>query len=310
MGNTNDTQITLFRILGFPSLHKLKNLIFVLGLFIYIITLFGNVFIVLMVRKENRLHLPMYFFLVNISVIDIFYTSNIVPQMLATFVVEIFIISYTGCISQFFIHICLGSGECLTLATMAVDRYVAVCNPLHYLTIMNYTVCAALLAGVWLVAVIANIPPLMSVCWLNFCGSNTVNHFFCDAPPLLEISCYGSQVVESVNFVVAACIIMSSFSVIMLSYIMIIRAIILIPTKGGKLKTFSTCASHLIIVSIFFGSLMIMYVRPGYTNSPEYNKIVAVCYTMVTPMLNPIIYTFRNRDIKHAVKTYFMCHSA
>ncbi|KAG9465896.1 hypothetical protein GDO78_017574 [Eleutherodactylus coqui] len=290
MERINETHINSFIILGFPSLHELGILIFIIGLFIYILTFFGNVLIVLMVRKESRLHLPMYFFLANISVIDIFYTSNIVPQMLLTFLLKNYVISYIGCISQFFIHICLGSGECLILAIMAFDRYVAVCNPLHYLSIMNYTVCFYLIAGMWVLAITANLPPLYSVCQLHFCGPNIINHFFCDAPPLLEVSCTGSEAVEFVNFVVAASMIMSSLCFIMLSYTMIIRAIILIPTTGGKKKTFSTCASHLIVVA-------------------EYNKIVSVCYTMVTPMLNPIIYTFRNKDIKHSLKIYFICHA-
>ncbi|XP_044137495.1 olfactory receptor 1440-like [Bufo gargarizans] len=261
-----------------------------------------------MVRKENRLHSPMYFFLANISVIDIFYTTNIVPQMLATFLIKIYVISYTGCISQFFIHICLGSAECLILAIMAFDRYVAVCNPLHYLSIMNYTVCIYLIAGMWAIAITANLPPLFSVCQLHFCGRNTINHFFCDAPPLLEVSCEGSETVEFVNFVVAASMIMSSFSIIMLSYGLIIRAIIFISKTGRKKKTFSTCVSHLIVVAIFFGSLIIMYVRPNYANTAEYNKIVSVCYTMVTPMMNPVIYTFRNKDIKHSLRSHFICH--
>ncbi|XP_075118287.1 olfactory receptor 6M1-like [Leptodactylus fuscus] len=262
-----------------------------------------------MVWKENRLHFPMYFFLANISVIDIFYTTNIVPQMLATFLIETYTISYSGCISQFFFHICLGSGECLTLAIMAFDRYVAICNPLHYLSIMNDIACISLIGGIWFVSLTANLPPLILLCQMHFCGPNTVNHFFCDAPPLLKLSCTGTQMVEHINFVVAASMIMSSFVLIILSYSMIIKSVIAIPTTGGKKKAFSTCVSHLAVVGIFFGSLIVMYVRPNYNNSSDYNKVVSGCYTMVTPMLNPLIYSFRNTDMKNTIKRNLMCNA-
>ncbi|XP_040275615.1 olfactory receptor 6M1-like [Bufo bufo] len=249
----------------------------------------------------------MYFFLANISVIDIFYTTNIVPQMLLTFLIEIYTISYTGCISQFFLHICFGSGECLTLAIMAFDRYVAICNPLHYLNIMNNIACISLIGGIWVLSLIANLPPLVFLCQMHFCGANTVNHFFCDAPPLLKLSCTSTQLVERINFVVAASMIMSSLTMIILSYSMIIRSVIAIPTTKGKKKAFSTCASHLTVVGIFFGSLIVMYGRPNYNNSSDYNKVVSGCYTMVTPMFNPLIYSFRNRDMKNAIKHNLMC---
>ncbi|KAG8537837.1 hypothetical protein GDO81_023733 [Engystomops pustulosus] len=307
MESNNETFVSSFILLGFPGLHRLKTLTFIIGLSIYIMTLFGNVLIVLMVRKESHLHLPMYFFLANISVIDILYTSNIVPQLLATFIVETYTISYIGCISQFFLHICLGSGECLTLAIMAFDRYVAICNPLHYLSIMNTIACIFLIGGVWVTSRTANLPPIILLCQMHFCGPNIVNHFFCDAPPLLKLSCTGTQMVERINFIVAASMIMSSFTLIILSYCMIIRSIIAIPTTGGKMKAFSTCTSHLTVVGIFFGSLIVMYVRPNYNKSSNYGKVVSSCYTMVTPMLNPLIYTLRNRDMKNAIKRNFMC---
>nr|DBA22922.1 TPA: hypothetical protein GDO54_013910 [Pyxicephalus adspersus] len=303
----NTTHVTSFILLGFPSFHRLKTLTFNIGLLIYLITLCGNILIVLMIKKERQLHLPMYLFLANISVIDIFYTTNIVPQMLAGFLIEIYIVSYTRCISQFFIHICLGTGECLTLVIMAFDRYVAICNPLHYLVIMNNVVCVTLISGVWLLSLIVNLPPLIYLCQIDFCGQNIVNHFFCDAPPLLKLACTSTQMVQLVNFVVAGSVIMTSFTLIMLSYTMIMKSVIAIPTTKGKKKAISTCGSHLMVVGIFFGSLIVMYVRPNYEHSSEYNKVVSGCYTMVTPMLNPIIYSFRNRDMKNSLKHNFIC---
>ncbi|XP_030042423.1 olfactory receptor 226-like [Microcaecilia unicolor] len=296
----NQTTVTVFILLGFPSLQQLDFLLFIVGLVIYITTLSGNILIIAVTRLDHQLSSPMYFFLGNFSFLEIWYTCNIVPQMLAIFVIEVTTISYPACITQLYLHICLGSAECLILAVMAFDRYVAICNPLQYHVVINTKVCALLAGGVWLVAFMVNLPPLISTSQLHFCGANTIDHFFCDTPPVLKLSCTDTHTTELINFVVATMVIVSSFTLIGVSYILIMFAIVKIPS--GRQKAFSTCASHLTVVVIFYGSLMFMYVRPKSNDSFEFNKVISIFYTVVAPMLNPIIYTLRNREVKGALR--------
>ncbi|XP_029435480.1 olfactory receptor 6B1-like [Rhinatrema bivittatum] len=300
MMNENQTTVNVFILLGFPSLQKLHVLFFVVGLVIYITTVTGNIIIIAVIRLDRHLYSPMYFFLSNFSFLEIWYTCNIVPQMLAIFVTNVTSISYAACITQLFLHICLGSAECLVLAVMAFDRYVAICNPLHYTTIMDTKVCILLASGVWLVAFLVNLPPLISISQLHFCSANIINHFFCDTHPVLKLSCTDIYITELINFIIATTVIVSSFMLIAVSYLLIIVAIVKIPS--GRQKAFSTCASHLTVVIIFYGSLMFMYVRPKSNDSLDFNKVISIFYTVVAPMLNPIIYTLRNREVKGALR--------
>ncbi|XP_029435482.1 olfactory receptor 6B1-like [Rhinatrema bivittatum] len=300
MMSRNQTIVNEFILLGFPSLQNLYVLLFVVGLVIYIATVTGNIIIIAVIRLDRHLYSPMYFFLSNFSFLEIWYTCNIVPRMLAIFVTKVTSISYVACISQLFLHICLGSAECLVLAVMAFDRYVAICNPLHYTTIMDVRLCFLLAIGAWLVAFMVNLPPLISLSQLHFCGANVINHFFCDAPPLLKLSCTDTHLTELINFIIATTVIVSSFMLIAVSYVLIIVAIVKIPS--GRQKAFSTCASHLTVVVLFYGSLMFMYVRPKSTDSFDFNKVISMFYTVVAPVLNPIIYTLRNREVKGVLR--------
>ncbi|XP_030395527.1 olfactory receptor 11L1-like [Gopherus evgoodei] len=305
----SSSSVTHFIILGFPSLQKLQLLLFFVGLIIYLMTLSGHIVIIMIVRLDLRLHTPMYFFLSNFSFLEIWYSSNIVPKMLQVFLATGRSISYGSCITQLYFLITLGTAECFILAIMAYDRYLAICNPLRYPSLMNNRVCVQLAICSWVGAFVVNVPPMVSLCKLPFCGPNEINHLFCDAPPLLKLSCRDPLEAETVNFIVATSIIVSSFLLIVVSYILIIMTILKITSDPGRWKTFSTCGSHLAVVAIFYGTLMFMYVRPTsrYSNdSVNFNKLVSMFYTVVTPMLNPIIYCLRNKEVKEALRKVVM----
>ncbi|XP_034278727.1 olfactory receptor 6B2-like [Pantherophis guttatus] len=306
MSNENNkTIVTHFNILGFPSLKNLQCLLFFIGLLIYVLTLSGHLIIISIVYIDRHLHTPMYFFLSSFSFLEIWYTSNIIPQMLEVFLIENKYITYASCIAQLYFFISFGTAECFILAIMAFDRYLAICNPLRYQNLMNNKLCHQLAACSWIGAFLINIPPLVALCRLSFCGPNEINHFFCDASPLLKLSCVNPDEAELCNFIVATSVIVSSFSLILVSYILIIVSVLKIPSTTGRQKAFSTCGSHLAVVTIFYGTLMFMYVRPTSKTSNSsviFNKIVSVFYTVVTPMLNPIIYCLRNKEVKDALK--------
>ncbi|XP_054849869.1 olfactory receptor 11L1-like [Eublepharis macularius] len=305
MINGNITTVTHFIILGFPALKKLQLLLFFVGLAVYILTLGGHLIIITIVRIDQRLHTPMYFFLSNFSFLEIWYTSNIVPKMLEVLLDKDKTITYSGCITQLYFLITFGTAECFILAIMAYDRYLAICNPLRYPILMNNKVCLQLAVCSWAGAFIINIPPLISLCRLPFCGPNEINHFFCDAPPLLKLSCIKPHVAELCNFIVATSVIVSSFFLILISYILIIITVLKIPSSSGRQKAFSTCGSHLAVVTIFYGTLMFMYVRPTSNfsvDSVNFNKVISMFYTVIIPMLNPIIYCLRNKEVKDALQ--------
>ncbi|XP_014456762.1 olfactory receptor 6N1-like [Alligator mississippiensis] len=305
MESGNTTTVTHFIILGFPSLQNVQLLLFFMGLVIYLLTLSGHIVIIIIVRIDSRLHNPMYFFLSNFSFLEIWYTSNIIPKMLEVFLQKNKSISYTGCLTQLYFLITLGTAECFILAIMAYDRYLAICHPLRYPILMNSKICLHLALCPWVGAFLVNIPPLVLFCKLPFCGPNKINHFFCDALPLLKLSCMDTHEAEVVDFIVATSVIVSSFLLILVSYVFIIIAVLKIPSTTGRQKAFSTCGSHLAVVTIFYGTLMFMYVRPtsSYSlDSVDFNKVVSLFYTVVTPMLNPIIYCLRNKEVKEALK--------
>ncbi|XP_074838263.1 olfactory receptor 6M1-like [Carettochelys insculpta] len=309
MGFGNTTAVTTFIIRGFPSLQELSFLPFLGGLIIYLLTLSGHIVIITIVCIDCHLHIPMYFFLSNFSFLEIWYSSNIIPKMLEGFLATEKSISYAGCITQLYLFIALGTAECFTLAIMAYDRYLAICHPLRYPILMNQRVCLRLAVGSWVGAFLVNVPPLVSVCKMPFCGPNEINHFFCDAVPLLQLSCVNPREAETVNFIVATGIIVSSFLLILVSYVLIIGAVLKIPSATGRQKAFSTCTAHLAVVAIFFGTLVFMYVRPTSRTSDDpvdFNKVVSVFYTAVTPLLNPIIYCLRNKDVQESLRKVLM----
>uniref|UniRef100_A0A674JHR2 Olfactory receptor n=1 Tax=Terrapene triunguis TaxID=2587831 RepID=A0A674JHR2_9SAUR len=275
---------------GFSDLQELPAiLLFVVVLVMYIVTMMGNSLIIMLILAYPPLYTPMYFFLRNLSFLEICYTSVTIPKMLVNLLVELRTISYLGCIAQMYFFSLLGTAECLLLAAMAYDRFVAICHPLCYVLAMNRRVCG------WLTALIAKVP---------FCGSNAIDHFFCDIVPLIQLACGDTSVNWSELLVEATFVVMVPFGMILVSYVCIISTILRMPSAEGRGKTFSTCSSHLMGVSLFYGTCCMMYLSPTSSNSLGTDKLLSLLYTMVTPMLNPIIYSLRNKEVKGALRNF------
>uniref|UniRef100_A0A670JKE2 Olfactory receptor n=1 Tax=Podarcis muralis TaxID=64176 RepID=A0A670JKE2_PODMU len=268
-----------------------NSLLFSVFLITYSGILIGNGLIIYVTISDPALHTPMYFFLRNLSFLEICYTSVTVPNMAANVVAEKSNISFIGCAAQIYFLLILGGTECFLLTAMAYDRYVAICNPLYYMLIMNKQFCC--LAPMVAAIVVVNLP---------FCGPNVINHFFCDIPPLLKLACVDTSLTQKIVFFLSAMVILSTFLSTVVSYIYISITILRIPSSHGRRKAFSTCASHLTVVSLYYGTVIFMYVSPTTRSSFDLNKIIAVVYSVVTPMLNPMIYTLRNKDMKAALK--------
>ncbi|XP_006135770.2 olfactory receptor 11L1 [Pelodiscus sinensis] len=298
----NGTLVVEFRLLGFHSLPGWQTLLFLVLLLIYILSLMGNVAIISVVWQEPRLHSPMYSFLQNLSFLEICYTSTIMPKMLANLLAERKAISFAGCMVQLYCFVFLGATECFLLAVMAYDRYLAVCDPLHYTAVMSDTSCVRLAAGSWVTGIFTGLLPCLLISRLHFCASNQIRHFFCDIPPLLQLSCSDTTTTELLIFVLSLLVLVSCLLLTLVSYLFIVLAILKIPSSTGKRKTFSTCGSHLAVVVIYYGTMISMYVHPSSGLSSELNKIISVFYTIVTPLLNPIIYSLRNKDFRNALK--------
>ncbi|XP_055972133.1 olfactory receptor 10A5-like [Sorex fumeus] len=306
MAGGNWTRFSEFVLLSFSSLPpEVQSLLFVIFLIIYMITLTGNSLIILVTLADSTLHSPMYFFLRNLSFLEIGFNLVIVPKMLATLLAQDTTISFIGCATQMYFFFFFGVSECVLLATMAYDRYVAICNPLHYPVIMNHTTCTKLAVASWFPGL-----PVATVqtTWLfsfPFCGTNKVNHFFCDSPPVLKLVCADTALFEIYAIVGTILVVMIPCLLILCSYTRIAAAILKIPSAKGKNKAFSTCSSHLLVVSLFYVSSSLTYFRPKSNNSPESKKMLSLSYTVVTPMLNPIIYSLRNNEVKNALVRTF-----
>ncbi|XP_034642638.1 olfactory receptor 11L1-like [Trachemys scripta elegans] len=299
---TNSTTVVEFRLLGFHSLPGWQTLLFIVFLVIYILTITGNIVIILVVRLEPRLHSPMYSFLQNLSFLEICYTSTIMPKMLSNLLVEKKAITFAGCMAQLYCFVFLGATECFLLAVMAYDRYLAICYPLHYTVAMSNASCTRLAMVSWVTGIFTGLLPCLLISRLPFCGSNQIKHFFCDIPPLLKLSCSDTSTTEVIIFILSLLVLVSCLLLTLVSYLFIILTILKIPSSFGKRKTFSTCGSHLAVVAIYYGTMISMYVRPTSSLPSELNKIVSVFYTIITPLLNPIIYSLRNKDFRDALK--------
>ncbi|XP_060111026.1 olfactory receptor 2A25-like [Heteronotia binoei] len=294
----NGTAVTEFILLGLSSNPEAQLILFGLFLLIYLVALLGNVLILLAISLDSKLHSPMYFFLGNLSVVDIGYTTCTVPKMLMNYLSQDKTISLSGCFSQMYFFISFAGIECLLLGVMAYDRYAAICHPLHYSVLMSHKVCASLAAAAWFLG-LANSgvhSGLMSL--LSFCRDNVIHHFFCDVPHLLQLSCSSTQINQIAVFMVGGSILIGSFLCTLVSYVNIITSILRINTKDGRLKAFSTCASHLIVVNVFYGTAIITYILP---NSTSQKMALSVFYGIIAPMLNPIIYSLRNRDVQNVL---------
>ncbi|XP_069819506.1 olfactory receptor 6F1-like [Dendropsophus ebraccatus] len=297
----NASTITEFLFVGFPLIQEVQLLIFLLFLLIYFTTLLGNILIITLVLSTSQLKTPMYYFLCNLSFLEIWYISVTLPKMLQDIFLSTHHISVTGCIAQCYFFFVLGGIENYLLAVMAYDRYLAICNPLRYSSIMSSVLCCKLAVGCWICSILGSLLPLYWLGTLSFCGSNQINHFFCDVIPLLNISCTDTSTLKTYFFVVVWNIIFGCLFFTFLSYIKIILTILKIPSRSGKSKAFSTCVSHLTVVVIYYGSVMLIYVRSPKGKTFEFDKIISVFYAVVTPLLNPIIYSLRNIEVRNAL---------
>ena len=302
MEGKNQTALSEFIILGFSNLNELQFLLFTIFFLTYVCTLGGNVFIILVSVLDPHLHTPMYHFLGNLAFLDICYTTTNVPQMMVHLLSEKKSISYGGCVAQLFAFIFFVGSECLLLAAMAYDRYIAICKPLRYSVILNKVLYSRLAASCWTGGFLNSVVHTGLTFHLPFCGHNEINYFFCDIPPLLILSCGDTSVNELALLSIGVLIGWTPFLCIVLSYLYIISTILRILSSEGRQKAFSTFASHLIIVLLYYGSAIFTYVRPISTYSLEKDRLISVLYSVVTPMLNPVIYTLRNKDIKEAAK--------
>ncbi|XP_030047887.1 olfactory receptor 5V1-like [Microcaecilia unicolor] len=302
MGRHNGTTVTEFTLLGLSDLPKLQPFLFVLFLCIYLITLAGNALIISVIKADRQLHTPMYYFLGNFSLVDICLSSVTVPRLLAQIISGRKSISFVSCIAQLHFFILVATMEDLLLGVMAFDRYMAICNPLRYPVVMSKRLCALLVASCWIISSLHALIYSIMASRLPFCGSTIIHHFFCDIPPLLKLSCADTTTYELVIFTEGSLVVMSPCILIIVSYIYIISAILKVSSKEGRSKAFSTCFSHLMVVILFFGTDMFTYFRPSSSYSLNYDRVVSVMYTIVTPMLNSFIYSLRNSDVKRAIQ--------
>lgn len=298
----NYTELTDFILLGFWTSPEAQVPLFLLFLFIYLVIVLGNLSMLTVIKIDSRLHTPMYFFLQNLSFLDLCYSTVIAPKTLATIFSKEKKISYNECATQFFFFALFVGTEGFLLAVMAYDRFSAICSPFLYTVHMSQPACIRLVAGSYICGCINSMIQTGFTFSLRFCGENRLDHFFCDVPALIKISCVDTFVNEIVLFILSALIIISTITIILVSYAYILSTVLKIPSTHGRSKTFSTCGSHIAVVSLFYGTVFFMYAQPGSISSPEKSKIVAVFYTLIIPMLNPLIYSLRNTEVKSALK--------
>ncbi|XP_048191267.1 olfactory receptor 10A5-like [Perognathus longimembris pacificus] len=299
MGNL--TMIKEFLLLGFGRLHGVQFFLFGLFLGIYMVTLMGNIVILTVIYSDRSLQTPMYFFLSNFSFLEIWYTTSITPKMLKTLLWGPEAISFAACVAQFYFFGSMAVVECFLLAAMSYDRYLAICSPLHYPSLMNFCTCVLLAGGSWLGGFLTPVVTVTMTFQLPFCAGYEIDHFFCDLAPVLKLACSDSATVEMTTFLMASFVTMVPFLLTIASYVRIVVAVLRIPSASGKQRAFSTCSSHLIVVTLYYGTLGTVYAIPTATQTATLNKIFSLLYTVVTPMINPIVYSLRNKDVKKAV---------
>ncbi|NWS58779.1 O1020 protein, partial [Chunga burmeisteri] len=297
----NKTVVTEFILLGFGNGPGLDCLLFLMFLSIYIVTIIANIFIIVLMVTNWHLRTPMYFFLGNLACLEICYSSNILLRMLFSYLSGNKSISVNECFTQYYFFGCLAAAECYLLAVMSYDRYLAVCHPLHYPSRMNGKLCLQLGAASWISGFLSNSILTLLISNLDFCGPNEIEHFFCDSFPMIKLSCSDTHVVGLVTSVVAGVCSLPPFLLTFSSYLYIIVTIMRIPSATGRKKTFSTCSSHLTVVILFYWSILTVYVLPHHDTQISPNK-VSVFYTILTPLVNPLIYSLRNREVKEALR--------
>ena len=298
----NNTEVAEFILLGLSSAPELQVPLFMIFTLIYLISVVGNLGMVILILMDSRLHTPMYFFLSNLSLVDFCYSSAVTPKVMAGLLLGDKVISYNACAAQMFFFASLATVENYLLASMAYDRYAAVCKPLHYTTTMTTGVCARLVIGSYIYGFLNASVHIRDTFSLSFCKSNVVHHFFCDVTAVMVLSCSDRHVSEMVLVYVVSFIISFALFVILISYLFIFVTILKMHSAEGYQKALSTCASHLTAVSIFYGTIIFMYLQPSSSHSMDTDKIASVFYTMVIPMLNPLVYSLRNKEVKSAFK--------
>ncbi|XP_053216341.1 olfactory receptor 6M1-like [Podarcis raffonei] len=295
-------QVTEFILIGFQLPRCLELFIFVVLLLSFLLTLAGNIAIITLVRLDQRLQTPMYFFLCNLSLMEVFFVISIIPKMLVNMVSLNKAISFLGCVAQCYFYFSFATSETILIAVMAFDRYVAICRPLRYAIIMNGWVCTYLVLGCWMGGFLSILAPIILLSYLSYCGSNIIDHFFCDYAPMIKLSCNDVYALLAVETALSSVVLLGSLTVTVVSYVYIITTILCMHSTKGRQKTFSTCASHITVASIFYGSSIFMYSLPNQGRSQAVQMAFAVLTSVVTPLLNPFIYTLRNQKVKEALK--------
>ncbi|XP_053120550.1 olfactory receptor 6F1-like [Hemicordylus capensis] len=293
---------TGFILLGLERFSEFQSFLFLIFLIAYIVTMAGNILIVVLVIFDHHFHTPMYFFLGNLSFLEACYSTNILPKMLAGLLDGGTTISHTSCYTQWYLLGCLGGTECYLLSVMSYDRYLAICKPLHYANLMSTKACIYLAAVSWLNGFIETSVLLVFMSQLVFCGPTKIDHFFCELLTLIKLSCSNTRAVEVVTFIIAVIVTLPPFLLTLTSYACIIAAILKIPSTTGRKKAFSTCSSHLIVVSIFYGSLIFVYMLPKTEALRGLDKVFSLLYTALPPLANPFLYSLRNKEVKQAVR--------
>ncbi|XP_005684440.2 PREDICTED: olfactory receptor 13F1-like [Capra hircus] len=302
MFQANLTSVTMFFFLGFSHYPKGEIIIFVLCLLMYLITLLGNMILISITILDSRLHTPMYFFLSNLSCLDIWYTSSAFPPMLINFISGENTISFLGCAAQMYFSLAMGSTECVLLSMMAYDLYVAICNPLRYPIIINKRVCVQIAVGSWVTGCFTALVETVFVLQLSLCGNSVINHFACEILAVLKLVCVDTSKVKLIMLVFTILLVPMPMLLICIFYAFILFNILRISSVDGRSKAFSTCAAHLSVVVLFYGTVLSSYLKPSAIDSQEIDKFIALVYGALTPMLNPIIYSLRNKEVKAAVK--------
>ncbi|XP_037703631.1 olfactory receptor 6C74-like [Choloepus didactylus] len=296
----NQTRVTLFVLAGLTDDPQLKAVLFIFLLLTYLLSITGNLIIISLTLLDIHLKAPMYFFLWNFSLLEISYTTTCIPKFLVMMATGDKTISYNCCVVQLFFAFLLGASEFYLLAAMSYDRYVAICKPLHYTSIMNSKVCTQLVLSCWVAGFFSIFPPLTLGLNLDFCASNIADHFYCDANPLLQISCSDTRLIEMIAFISAMVTLVVTLVMVIISYTYIALTILRFPSTNQRRKAFSTCSSHMIVISLSYGSCIFMYVKPSVQQRISFSKGIAVLNTSVAPLLNPFIYTLRNQQVKKA----------
>ncbi|XP_053415808.1 olfactory receptor 5D13-like [Nycticebus coucang] len=298
----NQSSGATFILLGFSKYTNLQLPLFLVFLIVYTVTVLGNLGMVVIIRVNPKLHTPMYYFLSHLSFVDFCYSTTVTPKLLENLVVEDRTISFTGCITQFSFACTFAVTETFMLAVMAYDRFVAVCNPLLYTVVMSPDLCASLVAGPYAWGIVCSLTLTYFLLTLSFCGSNILNNFICEHSVIISVSCSDPSIIQVLSFVFAIFDEVSSLGIILTTYVLIFVTILRMPSAGGRKKAFSTCASHLTAITIFHGTVLFLYCVPNSKNSWLIVKVGSVFYTVIIPMLNPLIYSLRNKDVKESVR--------